>query len=271
MADSSRRTFLGISGALLASSLADNKSLLAAPQPNSPEGEPASLLTDLVLANHILVREGVLDSYGHVSARLTSPLSGYLLSRSLAPELVEAADLIQYSLNSQPFTPEVRSQYLERFIHGEIYRARPDVNAIAHCHSPALIPFSVSSVPMLPLYHMAAFVGFGVPVFDIRKFAGMSDMIVSNAALADDLTRTLADKPAVLMRGHGAVIVGSSLREAVGRSVYLQINAQLQMQAIALGGKVEYLSPEESRKSGVPDDYERAWSNWKRQLASPSR
>ena len=225
-----------------------------------------SLIDDLVVANRILANQGVLDSYGHVSARLPAPAEGYLLSRSLAPEMVRAGDLIAYNLSSQPIHPETRGQYLERFIHGEIYRARPDVQAIVHCHSPEVIPFGVSSVALQPLYHMAAFIGLGVPVFDIRKFAGMSDMIVRNAALGADLAHTLGDKPALLMRGHGAVIVGSSLRQAVGRSVYLGLNARLQMQAIALGGKVEYLSPEESRKSGAPDDYRRAWSDWKRKV-----
>ena len=266
MTDTSRRHFLGISGAVFVQSLVASRQVRAASLP-AGEGNPlGKLAEDLVIANRILAQEDVLDSYGHVSARLPAPASGFLLSRSLAPELVTTTDLIEYKLDSQPAHPEVRSQYLERFIHGEIYRLRPDVMAIVHCHSAAVIPFSVSSVPMMPMYHMAAFVGLGVPVFDIRNFAGQSDMIVRNATLGADLAHTLGDKPALLMRGHGAVIVGSSLRQAVGRSVYLQLNAQLQMEAIALGGKIEYLSPEESRKSGAPDDYRRAWSDWKRKI-----
>ena len=226
------------------------------------------LASDLVLANHILANEGVLDGYGHVSTRLGSNPQLYLLSRSLAPELVMGNDLIEYNLDSQSVRGDTRSQYLERFIHGEIYRLRPNVTAIVHCHSPAVIPFGVSSIPLMPIYHMASFIGQGVPVFDIRSVAEMTDMIIRNASLGAALAHTLGDKPAVLMRGHGAVIVGSSLRQAVGRSIYLQLNAQLQMEAIMLSGKVEYLSPEESKKSGAPDDYQRAWALWKRKVST---
>jgi ribulose-5-phosphate 4-epimerase/fuculose-1-phosphate aldolase len=268
MADTSRRDFLSCSSAVLAYTFL-NPMLNALPLSSAGvEADDQTLIQDLVAANHILANEGVLDGYGHVSTRLASNPKVYLLSRSLAPELVTDADLIQYGLDNNPLNANGRSQYLERFIHGKIYQARTDVTAIVHSHSPAVIPFGVSTVPMRPLYHMAAFVGQGIPVFDIRSVAGMTDMIVRDASLAGALANTLGDKPAVLMRGHGAVIVGSSLCQAVGRSVYLQLNAQLQMQAIALGGKVEYLSPEESIKSGAPDDYQRAWSLWKRKVSS---
>ena len=159
----------------------------------------------------------------------------------------------------------VRREDVERFMHGEIYRARPDVAAVVHSHSPSVIPFGVSAVPLRPLYHMAAFIGESVPVFDIRKVAGKTDMLVRTVALGNALAQTLGTKSAVLMRGHGAVVVGKSLPEVVGRSVYLEINARLEAQAIALGGKIEYLDPEEARKSGPPDDYQRAWELWKRQ------
>ncbi len=271
MAFNSRRRFLGISTAAVAHALFSQGQLNASPLINlMPQNDDMELASDLVLANHILANEGVLDGYGHVSTRLGSNLQHYLLSRSLAPELVMENDLIEYNLDSQSVRVDTRSQYLERFIHGEIYRLRPDVTAIVHCHSPAVIPFGVSSIPLMPIYHMAAFIGQGVPVFDIRSVAGMTDMIIRNASLATSLAHTLGDKPAVLMRGHGAVIVGSSLRQAVGRSIYLQLNAQLQMEAIMLGGKVEYLSPEESKKSGAPDDYQRAWSLWKRKVSTSS-
>ncbi|MEO8735444.1 MAG: class II aldolase/adducin family protein [Edaphobacter sp.] len=272
MASNSRRHFLGISAASAASFLFINEHINASSLSLSTDDESSDkeITANLVMANHILANEGVLDGYGHVSTRLSSNSQRYLLSRSLAPELVAEGDLIEYNLDSQPEHGDIRPQYLERFIHGEIYRSRPDVNAIVHCHSPAVIPFGVSSVRLMPIYHMAAFIGQGVPVFDIRSVAGMSNMIIRNASLGAALAHTLGDKPAALMRGHGAVIVGSSLRQAVGRSVYLQLSAKLQMEAMMLGGKVEYLSPEESKMSGAPDDYRRAWSLWKRKVSASS-
>jgi len=226
----------------------------------------ADLINDLVLANRILADRGVLDGYGHVSARDDRSPSRYLLPRSLAPGLVTADDIMEFDLDSNAVDARGRTAYLERFIHGEIYKARPDVNAVVHTHAPSLIPFGVSSVPLRPLYHMAAFIGDGVPVFDIREVGGSSDMLVRTPALGHALAETLGSKPAVLMRGHGAVVVGKSLPEAVGRSAYLEINARLQAEAIALGGKIEYLDSEEARKAGPPDDYQRAWELWKRNL-----
>src|SRR5712691_72416 len=166
-----------------------------------------------------------VDGYGHVSVRHDRDPNRYLLSRSLAPELVIAADIMEYDLDSTPVDAKGRSMYLERFIHGEIYKTRPDVKAIVHNHSPSVIPFSVGAVPLRPLYHMSAFVGEGVPVFEIRAAGGMTDMLVSNATLGRGLAQTLGRHPASLMRGHGAVVVGASLPIAVGRSVYLEMNA----------------------------------------------
>ncbi|HEY1937419.1 MAG TPA: class II aldolase/adducin family protein [Candidatus Angelobacter sp.] len=227
--------------------------------PASPE-----LLQDLVAANRILAGQGVVDGYGHVSVRHNLNSSRYLLSRSLAPELVTVDDILEYDLDSVPVDPRGRAQYLERFIHGEIYRIREDVKAIVHNHSPSIIPFGVSAVPLRPMYHMSAFIGEGIPVFDIRDFAGMSDMLVRNPALGHSLATILGNKPAALMRGHGAVVVGASLPIVVGRSVYLEINARLQSQAVALGGPIKYLSPEEAQKATPPDNYQRAWELWKR-------
>lgn len=231
------------------------------------DGTQAGLIQDLVDANHILAHQGILDGYGHVSARHSHDASRYLLSRSLAPELVTADDVMEYTLDSVPVEAKGRALYIERFIHGEIYKARPDVRAIVHSHSPSVIPFGVvSSVPLRPLYHMAAFIGEGVPVFDIRQAAGMTDMLVRDAALGRALAQTLGNKPAALLRGHGAVVVAPSLPMAVGRSVYLDLNARLQAQAMALGGPIEYLAPEEARKA-IVDGYQRAWELWKRQAA----
>jgi len=226
-----------------------------------------ALIDDLVIANHILATEGILDGYGHVSVRDTRKPSHYFLSRSLAPGLVTAADIIQYDLDSNPID-DSRLSYRERFIHGEIYKARPDVMAIVHDHSPAVIPFSVSSVPLRAVSHMAAFIGVGVPVFEIRDVDGMTDMLVSNPKRGQALAKVLGDNPAALMRGHGAAVVGATVKEAVGRAYYLDSNARLQEQAILLGGKVTYFEPEEAKKTAPQDGFERAWDVWKRSVAA---
>jgi len=160
---------------------------------------------------------------------------------------------------------------LERFIHGEIYRARPDVNAVVHCHAPSLIPFGVSAVPLRPVYHLAAFIGDGLPVFEIRDTAGMSDMLVNDRDRGRALALALGSKPAALMRGHGAVVVGASLPIAVGRSIYLDLNATLQTTAIALGGPIRYLDPQEAGNvmaAGENGEYARGWELWKQQATA---
>ena len=225
---------------------------------------PGTLLEDLMAANRILADQGIVDGYGHVSARSDSNPNRYFISRSLAPELVTADDLMELDLDSTPIDPRGRNSYQERFIHGEIYKARPDVMAVVHMHAPTVIPFGSSNVALRPMFHMSAFIAEGVPVFDIRDTAGMTDMLVSNAMLGAALARALSSHPAALMRGHGAVVVGPSLPITVGRSVYLKTNAEMQAQAIALGGTVKYLDPEEARKAGTPDGYQRAWTLWRR-------
>ena len=227
----------------------------------------SNLVADLVTANRILAQQGILDGYGHVSARHDTAPNRYLLSRSLAPALVTVADIQQYDLDSNALDETARPSAIERFIHGEVYRARPDVHAVVHSHAPSLIPFGVTGTPLRPLYHMTAFVGEGVPVFEIRKARGNDSkmlMLVHNPALGRALAETLGTKPAALMRGHGAVIVGSSLPHVVGRSVYLALNAALQTQAMSLGGNINYLDPQEAHEE-VPDNYQRAWELWKRQ------
>lgn len=223
----------------------------------------AALIDDLVTANHILANEGILDGYGHVSVRDPRNPSHYFLSRSLAPGLVTAADIIEYDLDSNA-VGDRRQSYRERFIHGEIYKARPDVMAVVHDHSPAVIPFSVSSVQLRAVSHMAAFLGMGVPVFEIRDVDGMTDMLVSNPKRGAALAKVLGEHPAVLMRGHGAAVVGESIKVVVGRAYYLDLDARLQEQAMLLGGKVTYFEPEEARKTAPQDGFERAWDVWKR-------
>jgi len=263
-----RRSFVaGSSMLLLGATEGSTEEISGRPAPASAGAADPALLEDLVAANHILADQGILDGYGHVSARHNLDPNRYLLSRSLGPELVTVADIMEFDLESTPVEPRGRALYVERFIHGRIYRARRDVEAIIHHHSPAIIPFGAVDVPLRPIYHMAAFIGAGVPVFDIRKTGGMTDMLVSNPELAKALAAALGQKPAVLMRGHGAVVVGPSLGVAVGRCVYLDLNAKLEAQAMAMSTEVEYLSAEEARKAEPLDGYRRAWEVWKRKTA----
>ena len=261
----SRRSFLAALAALSGAALCSDLPFAWARSQSAGPADPA-LLEDLVAAYRILAAQGVVDGYGHVSARHDKSPDRFLISRSLAPQLVTQADIVELDMDAVPVTENAPKLYLERFIHSEIYKVRPDVKAVVHHHSPDVVPFSISSVPMRPVYHMAAFVGEGVPVFEIRDVAGMSDMLVRTPEIGRALAKTLGDKPALLMRGHGAVVVGDSLMQAVGRSIYLQMNARLQAQAIALGGKVTYLDPEESRKVQSAFGYDRAWNLWKRDL-----
>jgi HCOMODA/2-hydroxy-3-carboxy-muconic semialdehyde decarboxylase len=264
-----RRAFLAACAALAGSTLVTWKPVHAEPASAGP-ADP-KLIEDLVAANRILAAESVVDGYGHVSVRHDKDPNRYLIARSVAPELVTAEDILELDLDSNAVDLRGRKMYLERFIHGEIYKARPDVKSVVHHHSAAVIPFGVSGVPLRPVYHMAAFVGLGVPVFEIRDAAGTTDLLVKTPELGRALARTLGDKPAALMRGHGAVVVGDSLPMAVGRSIYLQMDARLQAQAIALGGNVTYLDAGEVEKLKGLDSYDRAWELWKRKVTPDKR
>jgi ribulose-5-phosphate 4-epimerase/fuculose-1-phosphate aldolase len=256
-----RRDFMAAGAAFLTS-----RTLFAQ---NPPVADRRILIQDLVLANHILAAQGIVDGFGHVSVRLEA--ERYLLSRSLAPASVAAADIIEYNLDSNPVAPETRGSYKERFIHGEIYRARPDVMSIVHCHAASLIPFGITKIPLQPVYHMSSFVGEGVPVFEIREESANTDMLVSTPALGRALAKTLGNKPAALMRGHGAVIVGPSIIEAVSRAVYLEVNARVQAQAMALGKDITYLSPAEVKNRDGNSDADRSWNLWKQQAAQNAK
>jgi ribulose-5-phosphate 4-epimerase/fuculose-1-phosphate aldolase len=236
---------------------------MLAQAPAAPTRE--ALINELVVANHILANEDVLDGYGHVSVRNPANAARYFLARAGAPALVTAADITEYDLESQPITNASTAGYSERFIHGQIYKARPDVMAVIHCHCSEVIPFAASTVPIQPMYHMGYFIAEGVPVWDIKK-AGGTDMLVRNNELATALAESLGDKSAVLMRGHGAAVAATSLHLVVGKAYYLNLNARLQLQAMQLGGKVTYLDPAEAKNS--PQDYERSWDFWKSKLAA---
>ena len=183
-------------------------------------------LDDLVAAYRILAQYGVIDAYGHVSIRSPSNPQRYLIARSLAPEVVQVEDVMEYDLDSNPLDARGRESVRERFIHGEVYKARPDVMAVVHNHSPSVIPFSVTGVPMRPIYHMASFIGDGVPNFEIRDVEKGTDLLVKSPKLGAALARTLGKSPASLMRGHGAVVVGENIGRPVGRSIRVSHGAE---------------------------------------------
>ena len=225
-----------------------------------------SLIEDLVAANRILAMEGIVDAYGHVSVRHPANPSRYLLSRSMAPALVTAGDIMEYDLDSVPVDAKGRRSVLERFIHGEVYKARPDVKAVIHTHSPAVVPFSITQVPLRAVMHNATFLWVGVPVWEIRDAGGPgTDMLVRSGALGKSLAAALGNKPVALMRGHGDVVAAPDLQLAVRYAYYTEVNARAQMQAIQLGGPITYISPEEgAARDKNPGDFARAWEYWKK-------
>jgi ribulose-5-phosphate 4-epimerase/fuculose-1-phosphate aldolase len=247
---------------------------IAASRAQSPAGSPAgvdpAVIDDIVVGSRILADFGVLDGFGHVSARHPGNPTRFLMSRSLAPALVTADDIMEFDLDGNAVDPRGRSVFLERFIHSEIYKARPDVNSVVHTHSPGVIPFSVSTVKLQAMYHNPAFLVAGVPVFEIRDVAGQTDMLVRNSQIGKALAQTLGDKAVVLMRGHGDVTVGPSVRVAVFRAYYTDVNARLQAQAIGLGGPVNYLTAEEGAKADATNlqMLDRIWNLWKLRAAS---
>lgn len=243
--------------------------LLAQREPASAGPVDAAVLEELVLANRILVDQGVLDAFGHVSIRHPNDANRFLLSRSLAPALITPEDIMEFDLDANAVDQRGRTLFLERFIHGEVYKLRPDVRAVVHSHSQGVIPFGVTKAPMQAVYHNAAFLAVGVPVFDIRAVAGMTNMLISNRELGKALAQALGDKPVALMRGHGNVVVAASLPMAVFRAVYTEVNARLQLQAIAIGGPVTYLSPEEGAKADMINEQvvSSPWELWKRRVS----
>jgi ribulose-5-phosphate 4-epimerase/fuculose-1-phosphate aldolase len=240
---------------------------LPAPAQVSTAPPDAGLVEDLVYANRILADQDVLDGFGHVSVRDAKDPSHFLMARSMAPGLVTSGDILEYASDGEPIDARGRAVYLERYIHAAIYRARPDVKAIVHSHSPEVIPFTVTRTVLRPLYHMSAFLGAGAPIFDIRDAAGMTDMLVRNNKLGDALAKSLGSSAVVLMRGHGYVAVGSSVPQVVFRAIYTQVNARLQSQAAQLG-TIKFLSPEESAKASVSVDgvVSRPWELWKARI-----
>src|SRR5258706_4744061 len=253
----------------------------SAPQRGRGAAAPAArqILDDLVVGNHILATEGILDGMGHISVRSDRRPDRFFLSRDLAPALVTAEDLVEYDLDGNSMERRMRQGCQERFIPALIYKARRDVMSVVHSHTPSILPFADSSVPLRPMYHMASFLLPGVPTFEIRRVNRAVGMLVNSIATGSALANTLGDKAVALLRGHGAVIVGPNIPETVSRAIFLDINARAQLQAITLGGTVTYFSQEDveapaggGRGEAAPaprpatpvvTTYPRSWPFWK--------
>jgi ribulose-5-phosphate 4-epimerase/fuculose-1-phosphate aldolase len=230
------------------------------------------LIEELVTANRILAREGVVDSFGHISVRHPQDPRRYLLSRARAPDCIEKDDIMEFTLDGTAVDARGRSPYLERFIHGALLEARPDVVSVVHNHSESVIPFGVvSSVRIKPIYHMGASIGPEVPVWDSHDHFGDTALLVDSMEMGRDLARLMGGGRTALMRGHGATVAGSSIRHAVYISVYLEVNARLQQQAMRMG-EVKFLTPGEVQKvASRTGSYgiNRAWENWCRRAGRP--
>ncbi|WP_448955218.1 class II aldolase/adducin family protein [Labrys neptuniae] len=233
-----------------------------------------ALVEDLVNANHILFDQGVVDAFGHVSVRHDRRPDRFLLARNMAPGRVAAEDIIEFTLDGDAINAEGRRVYLERFIHGEIYRRRPDVIAVVHSHSHSIVPLSVSkSTRLRALFHMAGFIGQAAPVFEIREAGGDStDLLISNNALGRALAEQFDASDIVLMRGHGSTVVAQSLPQAVYRAIYAELNARYQLEASRLGD-VTYLSEGEGRTAAqnIEAQVHRPWDLWVEQAKARRR
>lgn len=227
------------------------------------------LIKDLVVANHILFKEGVVDGFGHVSLRNNRNPERFLLARSIAPGTVTAADIMEFDLEGEPVDPNGRKVYLERFIHSEIYRSRPDVQAVVHSHSPSVIPYGVTGTQLRPIFHMSGFLGSSTPIFEIRDEGGpATDMLIRDRKLGAALAKSLGPATFALMRGHGSVAVGTSVKQVVYRAIYAEVNARLQSEAMRLG-EITFLNEREAANAmetnnGVID---RPWELWKKRVS----
>jgi len=230
----------------------------------------AEILEDLAAASRILATQGVVDAFGHVSLRHPTAPDRYLMAKSIAPARVLPADIIEYDLDSNPVNANGRGSFLERFIHGEIFKARPDINSVVHSHSPSVVPFGLVGVPMQAMFHNAGFIAAGVPVFDIAEKFGATDMLVSDPEKGVAMIDVMGGHNILLMRGHGSVAVGPTLQTAVFRAVYTEVNARIQHYAIALSGgmPVAALDEEEGRLADVVNQGAgmRAWDLWRSQV-----
>ena len=227
------------------------------------QAPPSDLVDRVVYANRILYDQGVVDGLGHVSVRHPSEPGVFLLSCNRAPALVKREDIVCYDLDGNAVSETSERPYLERFIHSEIYRARPDVVAVVHSHSPSVIPFAITHKPLKPVFHMSGFLGSGSAHFEIREAAGNSDMLIRSPYLGEALAKSLGKHNCVLMRGHGSTVVGTSLEQVVYRAIYAEVNAKLQLAANGLG-EISFLNEEEAQLSSDMNDGQipRSWNLW---------
>ncbi len=227
------------------------------------------LVSTLVTANHILYDQGVVDSFGHVSVRHNERDDRFFLARSMAPGDVKREDILEFGMDGEALCAKSEKVYLERFIHSEIYRARPDVRSIVHSHSHSIVPFSVlKQMPLRPVCHMAGFIGAGAPLFEIRdKFGGSTDLLVRDAERGKALADSIGDHAIVLMRGHGSTVVADSIEKAVFRAIYAEVNARLQLSTAALG-EVTFLSEAEADACMRMNESQvsRPWDLWSRRV-----
>lgn len=226
------------------------------------------VLEDLAAASRILVDQGVFDAAGHVSIRHPLTADRFLMSRSLAPALVTADDIMEFTVDCEPCEARGRTPFIERYLHGGIYRKRPEVMAIAHGHSAAVIPFGLVTTPMRATYHNAAFLAAGVPVFDIRERFGATDIVINNAEKGAALAESLGDKAVLLLRAHGFVAVAPTIQSAVFRAIFTEVSARVQLQAATLGGPIAALDEEEGRKADLINlaTVGRSWELWKSRI-----
>jgi HCOMODA/2-hydroxy-3-carboxy-muconic semialdehyde decarboxylase len=228
------------------------------------------IIEDLVTANHILYHEGVVDGFGHISVRHPTRPDRFLLSRSIAPAMVTADDIMAFDFDGNPVDARGRKPYLERFIHSEVYRVRDDVQAVVHNHSPAVIPFGVTNTQLRPISHMSGFLAGHVPNFEIRDAGGpATDMLIRTPQLGVAFARTLGKAAFALMRGHGAVAVGDSIRQVVYRAVYAELNARLQAEASRMG-EINFLNDAEAAGADAANyaNMDRPWELWKMRVAN---
>jgi ribulose-5-phosphate 4-epimerase/fuculose-1-phosphate aldolase len=224
---------------------------------------PSDLIDRLVYANRILYDQGIVDGLGHVSVRHPDQEDVFLLSCNRAPGMVKRQDIVCYDLDGNAVSETNERPYLERFIHSEIYRARPDVVAVVHSHSPSVIPFAITQNPLKPVFHMSGFLGSGSAHFEIREAAGNTDMLIRSAYLGEALAKSLGKHNCVLMRGHGSTVVGTSLEQVIYRAIYAEVNAKLQLAANGLG-EISFLNEEEAKLSSDMNDGQipRSWNLW---------
>jgi HCOMODA/2-hydroxy-3-carboxy-muconic semialdehyde decarboxylase len=231
---------------------------------------PPDLMADLVAGNHILVRKGVVEINGHLSARHPGNPNRFFLARAIAPETVTAADIMEFDLDGNAIDARGRLPYTEKWIHSEIYKARPDVMGVVHAHTASVLPFATSDIPLRPVYQLATFIGDPVPVFK----NGDRGEVVSNAEQGRELARVLGSGAVALMHGHGAVVVSNTLRTVVSRTIHLDMNARILQNILAMGGKPIYLHPAPApgqgggrggrggRGGGGGGGFDRDWEAW---------